>query len=83
MVHQCLPPGVQHGDEAYVSTEMLGVGGDRLEGLCGGSEQQAVDFAFVLQRQRGKLRGQGEDDVEIGDRQQIRWGISGCSSFPA
>ena len=71
MVHERLAPGVQHGDEADISTEMLGVGSDRLEGICGRSEQRGVDFAFVLQRQRRQLCGQGEDEVEIGDGQQI------------
>ena len=33
MVHQCLPPGVQHGDEAYVSTDASGA--IVCEGLCG------------------------------------------------
>ena len=71
MVPQGLAPGVQHGDEADIGAEMLRVGRDGLEGSGGGSEQQTVDFALVLQRQRRQLRGQGEDDVEIGDRQQI------------
>ena len=71
MMQQRLAPGVQHGDEADVSAEMLGVGGDGPEGSGGGSEQGAIDFALVLQRQRRQFRRQGEDDVEIGDRQQI------------
>ena len=71
MMQQRLAPGVQHGDEADVSAEMLGVGGDGPEGSGGGSEQGAIDFALVLQRQRGQFCGQGEDDVKIGDRQQI------------
>ena len=71
MVHQGLAPGVQHGDEADSSAEMLRVGGDGPESSCGGSEQGAVDFALVLQCQRRQLCRQGEDDVEIGDRQQI------------
>ena len=71
MVHQGLAPGVQHGDAADSSAEMLRVGGDGPEASCGGSEQGAVDFALVVQRQRRQLCRQGEDDVEIGDRQQI------------
>ena len=66
-----MAPGVQHGDEADVSAEMLGIGGDSPEGSGGGSEQRAVDFALVLQCQRRQLGGQSEDDVEIGDRQEI------------
>ena len=50
---------------------MGGGGSDGPEGSGGGSEQQAVDFALVVQRQRRQLCRQGEDDVEIGDRQQI------------
>ena len=48
MVHQRLAPGVQHGDEADLSTEMVGVGSDGPEGSGGGSEQGAVDLALVL-----------------------------------
>ena len=71
MVRQRLAPGVQHGDEADIGAEMLRVGSDGLEGSCGASEQRAVDYAFILQRQRREFSGQGEDDVEIGDGQQI------------
>ncbi len=71
MVHERLPPSVQHGDEADVGTEMLRVGSDGLEGVGGRREQQAVEFALVLQRQRGELGRQGEHDVELRDRQQI------------
>ena len=48
MVRQRLAPSVQHGDEADVSAEMVGIGSDGPEGGCGGSEQGAVDFALVL-----------------------------------
>ena len=70
-MHQRLAPGVEHGDAADLGTEMLRVGGDGLEGSCGRSEQCAVEFALVLQRQRRQFCRQGEDDVEIGDRQQV------------
>ena len=65
-------PGVEHGGEANAGAEMLGVGGDRGQRLGGGPEQEVVDGGLVGKRDRADCRRQGEDDVVVGNRQQLR-----------
>ena len=45
---EVLAPGVQDGQEADLGPEVLGIGGDLLQGLGGGAEQEAVDLSRVL-----------------------------------
>ena len=56
-------PGVQHGDQADLGAQMLGVGGDGAQRLGRGLEQQIIDSGLVLERDRADRRRQGEDDV--------------------
>jgi hypothetical protein len=60
---------VQHGDEADLGAQVAGIGGDGLERR--GAEQDVVDHALVLEGNGGDRFGDGEDDVEIGHRQQV------------
>ena len=71
VVLEGLPPGVQHGQEADLGPEVLRVGGDLPQGLRGGPEQQVVDDPRVLQGDRAEGRREGEDDVEVLDREQL------------
>ena len=71
MVLQGLSPGVQHGDRADLCAEMLGVGGDVAHRFGRGAEQDGVDRALVLERDLGRRRRQGEDDMVVGHRQQL------------
>ncbi len=48
MVGHRRAPGVEHGGEADLGTEMLGIGGDGTQGLGGGFEQQVIDHGLVL-----------------------------------
>ena len=59
VVLEVLPPGVQDGQEADLGPEVLRVGGDLLQGLGGGPEQQAVDHPRVLQGDRAERRRAG------------------------
>ena len=65
-------PGVEHGRDADAGTEVLGIRRDRHHRVRGRPEQQVVDHGLVLERDIGDLGRQGEDEVEIADRQQIR-----------
>ena len=56
---------MENGKKADLRTEMLGVGGDRLQGLCHRAKQNAVDDRSVLQGDRRHLLRQGEHDMEI------------------
>jgi len=81
VVGHCRAPAVEHGGVAEARAEVLGIvglqptglsrGGDRKQRLCGRAEQQLVNHCLVLVGDRGDLSGQGEDHVEIADRQQI------------
>ena len=91
VMHQSLAPGVQHGDEADLGAQVLGIGGDRAQGLGGGAEQDVVDDGLVLVGDRRDLLRHGEDDVEVLDRQELglplnamRWWpqASHCSRWP-
>ena len=62
---------MEDGDDADLGAEMLGIGGDRAQRLGGGAEQDAVDDGLVLEGDLGDRRRHGEDDVEVGHRQQI------------
>ena len=58
--------------EANFGAQMLGIARYLLERLRCGFEQKAVDDLLVLVGDGGNLLRQGEDHVEILDRQQIR-----------
>ena len=53
----------------------FGVGGDGDERLGGCPEQEVVDGGLVLERDRADRRRQGEDDVVVGDRQELRLAV--------
>ena len=55
--------------------QMLRVGGDGGQRLGGGPEQEVVDGALVLERDGADRSRQGEDDVIIRNRQQLRLAV--------
>ena len=65
MVHERLPPSVQHCDEAELGTEVFGISGDCFERVRRCGEERTVDLPFVLQGQRRELGRQREDAVEV------------------
>jgi hypothetical protein len=69
VVGQRLSPGMQDGDEADPGAQTLG--GKRHERLGNSAHQQAVDRLLVLESDLGRRRRQGEDHVEVGNRQQL------------
>jgi len=71
MMLEFLVPGVQDTEETDFGAELLRVSCDLKQRLGAGLEQKGVDLAFVLQRQRGKLAGQGKDHVDIARGQQF------------
>ena len=68
---EVLSPGVKHGEEADLGSEMLGIGRDRLQGLCRDLEENTVDDLLILVSDRGDLFRQGEDYMVIGDVQKF------------
>ena len=59
MMLQGLAPGVEHGDEADLGAEMLGIGGDRAQRLGRRPEQDGVDRLLVLEGDLGDRRAAG------------------------
>src|SRR3954447_7526560 len=62
---------MKHGNETDLGAEMARIGGDRAQYFRRGPEQDGVDRGLVLERDFGRRRRQGEDDVEIRHRQQF------------
>ena len=81
MMVQVLTPGMEHGDEADLGTEMLGIGRDPAQRLGRGPEQDGVDRLLVLECDLGHRCRQREHDVEVGYRQQF--GLPGGEPFGA
>jgi hypothetical protein len=71
MIFELLRPGVEHAEEADFSAEVLGVGGDSLEGLGAGVKQQIVKQFLVLQCQGCEFSRNGEDQVNVGRGQKF------------
>lgn len=65
IMKQVLAPGVQHGEQADLGAQVLGIGGDDAQGLGGGAEEQAVDECLVLLGNGGNGLRQREDDVKV------------------
>lgn len=68
---QRLPPGMEYGKDANLRAESARVFGQRCHGLRRRREQDRVDGRLVLECNGGNRRGHGEDDVEIGNRQEF------------
>lgn len=71
VVFEFLVPGVQHAEEANVSSEVFWITSDFAQRLGAGAEQQSVDNALVLQCQWGEKMREGEDDVGVAGGQQF------------
>jgi len=76
---EVLPPRMQHRRYAYIGAEMLRVSGNGRQRLRRGREEESVDLGLVLIRDRADRCRQREDDVEVGDWQQLRLaGLQPC-----
>jgi len=75
MQMQILAPGVQHRHEANPRAEVLGIRRDSLQRLGRSTEEDAVYRPFVLQGDSGDLLGDGKDDVEVFDGEEILFSI--------
>ena len=70
MMVQVLAPDMEHGEEADLGAEMLGIGGDDAQRLGCGPQQDGIDRLLVLEGDLGDRRGQREHDMEVRHRQQ-------------
>jgi hypothetical protein len=69
MMGECLSPGVQNGDQADLGAEAFG--GEDGERLGRRAHQQSIDGRLVVEGDLGCGWRQGEDDVKVGNRQQL------------
>ena len=69
MMGERLSPSVQNGDQADLGAEAFG--GEDGERLGCRAHQQSIDDPLVLKGDLGRGRRQGEDDVKVGNRQQL------------
>ena len=65
MMQEFLIPGVKDTEESDLRAEALRVACNLKQCLGAGPEQQSIDLAFVLQRERRKLLRQGKDHVHV------------------
>ena len=70
MLGQGLPPRVKHCRNADFHAEVVGVAGKLLQGLGGSLEEQVIEVPLIHANQGIEQMRQGEDDVEVGNRQQ-------------
>ena len=68
---EILAPGVEHHRDPDLAPEPLGIPTEGLQGLRGRLKQEVVDHLRVSLGDRVDLMGQGEDQMEIGHRQEL------------
>jgi len=71
MVLQQLPPGVKYPDKSAPRADMLRIGEKVLQGLRADAEKQIVAPRFIVAEDRVQLLRNGEDHMEVMDRQQL------------
>ena len=73
MQGEVLSPGVEDGNHAGVSAEMLLIVGERFHDIPNRVEEQTVEPGRFKQRQTVERLGQGEDHMKIRCRKQLRF----------
>src|SRR5262245_60072128 len=71
MVGERRSPGVQNGGDGDLRAEVLGISSNREHGIQRGLEQESVDLGLVLIGDGPDLGGQREDEMEVGNLQQL------------
>src|SRR5271163_3579994 len=65
MMLEVLSPGMEHAEESYVGSQVLGIASQFEHRRGTGSVEQVVEQPLVLQDQSGEFMRQSEDDVEV------------------
>jgi len=71
VVPQLLGPGMQDAEEANTGAEVLGIGGDGLQGCGSGAKQQVVEEFLILAGQGVKFGRDGEDQMDVSRGQEL------------
>src|SRR4029077_15173601 len=72
MIQQVLTPGMQDGEEADLGSQMPRIASNAEQGLGSGGEQNVVEYRLVIESDAGDFLRDGENDMEVGRRQQLR-----------
>ena len=65
VVLQILSPGVQHAEEADLSSEVFRISGDLDQRFGAGLEKQIIERFLVLQCERRQVVRKREDDMKV------------------
>ena len=76
MMLERLAPGMEHGENAEVGTEMARIGGEFAQRLGRGPKQDGVNARLVLEGDPGDRGRQGENDMEIGNGQEFGFSLA-------
>ncbi len=71
MIHEVLAPGVKNADTPDLCPEMLRIVCELCKGLGDRTEKKIIQDLAVHGDQRVEFRGEGEDDVEIRDGEEV------------
>ena len=82
MIHEVLTPGMQKADRPYPCAKMFWVMGEFHERLRYGSEKKIVHDLPIHRYQGIQFRGDGEDHMEIRNRQEVLTASLDLSLFP-
>jgi hypothetical protein len=80
MMLELLPPRVQDHQHSDPRSQVHGVGRHFQKSFLGAVKEQPIQELTVAQCQRAELVGQSEDDVEVGNGQEVglTFGQPGC-----
>jgi hypothetical protein len=62
---------MEYREESDLGAQMFGIASYFQKGFRTGAEQEVIEDPLVLQGELGKLVGQGEDNMDVGDRQEF------------
>ncbi len=71
MIGERLSPGMQHGHDADIRAQTLGIRGQFKHGFLDRSEQEVVEALFIAQGKGVEFMRDGKDHMEIPDGQQF------------
>ncbi len=71
MIQEVLPPGMENADHPHLGAEMFGVMGQFRERLGCGLKEQVVQGLWVPGDQGIEFGGEGEDNMEVFDGQEV------------
>lgn len=71
MVEQCPGPGMEDRDDTYSPSEITRIGCKFRQGVAGRFDEDGIKNPLMAPEQGTKFLGEGEDEVEVGNRQKL------------